>query len=121
MKLVKVISGLTLIINILMTTGCLYDSSSSHNKALSDIEDNNYREKFVVGTTTKKDVITMIGPPENARDLNGIASDIWVYSYKSNVSALPLFPPIPVSVDKNKRIALTFTQGGILKSVTYSE
>ncbi|MCL6352214.1 hypothetical protein [Pectobacterium polaris] len=94
------------------------DKTKTYNTSLSDINSDNVKNTFFVGKT-KKDVLIKLGPPQNSLDF--MKENHWSYITKESIDGLVIFPPIPVSISKIKKIDLYFDEKNELKNFTFRE
>ncbi|ENW5167922.1 hypothetical protein [Serratia marcescens] len=105
----------------LVISGCISDGSSSYNSALSEINSDNYSKVFIVGKTTKRDVVEILGPADGSGVKNHQGEEESEYSYKKETVFVSVLTPIPIKSETSKRIFFKFYQNGILKEVRYKE
>ncbi|MCW2487795.1 hypothetical protein J5069_18005 [Candidatus Symbiopectobacterium sp. NZEC127] len=96
---------------VLSVSGCVLDSVRSHSTALEDVDNDNLHTLFINGKTTKRDVLTKLGPPINNQ--GDIATPLWLYHYRHEKK--PLFlPKVGPLAGQDKMLSLRFDEKGVL-------
>ncbi|QZN96010.1 hypothetical protein [Symbiopectobacterium purcellii] len=96
---------------VLSLSGCVLDSVRSHSSALEEIDNGNLHTLFINGKTTKRDVLTKLGPPINNQ--GDIATPLWLYHYRHEKK--PLFlPKVGPLAGQDKTLSLRFDEKGVL-------
>lgn len=99
----------------LLITGCLSNIDKTRETVLRDYSEKNINESFVVGKTTKKEVIGLLGAPTSPEVYN--FKDTWIYY--SQKTERYIFLIVPINRDANKTLILTFDKNKVLTNVKF--
>ena len=83
---------------------------------LEENDEATLEQAFIIGTTTSRDVLLKLGPPDNKYDEAGM--DIWEYSYHRNMDIYVALIRIPIGT--YKRVLFYFkSENQILDKMDY--
>ena len=100
----------------------LLSACMAHHDKIRATELNNYsestiKEKLIIDSATKKDVLILLGAPNSPKDYNN--SNEWLY--KSFLIHRRMYLFIPVNKDKKQFLTLNFDGMGVLSSLKYRD
>ncbi|CND35546.1 Uncharacterised protein [Yersinia frederiksenii] len=108
-----------LVIILPLLQGCLFGEERSHEQALGNYDQAALKHWLVPGKTTKKDVLTRLGPPKEPSNFS--LAFTWHYSWNEKTSTL-LFPiPIVMNRGTQRTLDLRFADNNTLSSFTVNE
>ncbi|OCJ43355.1 outer membrane protein assembly factor BamE [Serratia sp. 14-2641] len=100
-----------------LLVGCASNVDRTKVTVLDQYTEKTIKESLIVGSTTKKDVIKLLGRPNSPEDYNG--RNVWLYNSKKTDRRVIFL--IPVINDRNQVLELTFNDAKILKDMKYQE
>ena len=113
-KTAGLIAGILL---LLMLGGCIGHIDRSHESSVSKYSASELDKKLVIGKTTKKEVLLLLGRPAYPEDYN--QGNIWVY--RSLTQGRAIYAIVPVNYDRDITLVLTFDKNKILTKREYKE
>lgn len=100
----------------LMLTACAGDIDRTKEGTVSNFSERKIKENIVVGQSTKRDVLMLLGRPTTPLDYNG--SNNWIYF--SDVKDRRIYFLIPVFLDEKVVLVLKFNDSNIVEKMEYS-
>lgn len=100
----------------LMLTACAGDIDRTKEGSVSNFSERQIKEKIVVGQSTKRDVLMLLGRPTTPLDYNG--SNNWIYF--SDVKDRRIYFLIPLFLDEKVMLGLKFNDSNIVEEMEYS-
>lgn len=98
-------------------SSCMGDIDSTRAKELDKYTASSIKEKLIIGSSTKRDALVLLGMPYAPKDYNN--SNRWVY--KSDKKDRRIYFFIPFNNDKDQTLYLGFDEKGILYSLNYTD
>ncbi|HCV65636.1 outer membrane protein assembly factor BamE [Serratia proteamaculans] len=105
------------VVVIFLLSGCARNVNKVGATELYNYNEKSIREKIIIGKSTKKDVLLLLGKPLEPDNYNGIND--WVYISKVMERRLILL--IPINNDKNQILKLSFDNDNIVRKIYYIE
>lgn len=100
-----------------MLSGCIGNIDRTQQGTVSKLQETDLDKKLVLGKTTKKDVLILLGRPDIPQDYNH--QNTWLYN--SNVKGRALYVIVPVNYDESVTLVLTFDENKILTHREYKK
>lgn len=100
----------------LMLTACAGDVDRTKEGSVSNFSERQIKEKIVIGKSTKRDVLMLLGRPTTPLDYNG--NNSWVYF--SDVKDRRIYFLIPVFLDEKVLLGLKFNGNNIVEKMEYN-
>lgn len=100
-----------------LLSACLVNVDKTRATELSNYSESSIKRKLIVGSTTKKDALILLGAPNSPKNYNN--ANEWVYRSVQVHRGIYLF--IPFINDKDQSLSLKFDEMGILSSLEYSD
>lgn len=108
---------LLLVVSIIALSGCIANVDRTRASALDNYSGKDIRKSIVVGKSTKKDVLLLLGAPAMPKDFKTASG--WIYA--SKVVDRHLYLVIPVFRDREQLLLLKFSDAGVVSKMDYSE
>lgn len=100
----------------LMLTACAGDIDRTKEGSVSSFSEKQIKKKIVVGQSTKRDILILLGRPTTPLDYN--EGDNWVYF--SDIKDRRFYFLFPVFLDEKVVLGLKFNSNNIVEKVYYS-
>lgn len=105
------------VIVICLLSGCARNVNKVGATELYNYNEKSINESIIIGKSTKKDVLLLLGKPAQPDNYNDIND--WVYISKVMERRLILF--VPINNDKNQILKLSFDNDNIVRKIYYIE
>ncbi len=99
----------------LLLSGCMANIDRTRTNALDGYTETTIKEKLTAGSTTKKDILLLLGVPAFPLEYNKM--NTWIY--KSTRKDRRIYFFIPFNNDKDQILSLNFNSAGVLNSYNY--
>lgn len=96
-------------------SGCVANIDRTRANDLDGYTETTLKENLTAGSTTKKDVLLLLGVPAFPADYNKM--NTWIY--KSSRTDRRIYFFIPFNNDKDQTLSLNFNSAGVLISYNY--
>lgn len=106
-----------ILLMVILITACVGNIDKTSATDLDKYDEVTLKEKLTVGTTTKKDVLLLLGRPSLPEEYNN--SIHWVY--RSQKIDRRMYFLIPFNNSKNQMLSLNFTDAGVLLKYSYTD
>ncbi|ALB54148.1 outer membrane protein assembly factor BamE [Cronobacter universalis] len=113
----KVKYFLLLVVTTIALTGCAANVDRTHASDLANYSEKDIRNKIVVGKSTKKDVLLLLGTPAIPKEFK--TASHWIYASKVVDRRLYFF--IPIFRDRDQFLLLEFNNNGAVSKLQYTE
>ena len=108
---------LLLMFSVITLSGCMANIDRTRVSDLNNYSEKVIRESIVVGKSTKKDVLLILGAPAVPREFK--TASVWIYASKVVDRRLYFF--IPVFRDRDQLLLLHFNEAGVVSKMDYTE
>ncbi len=98
-------------------SGCMANVDRTRVSDLNNYSEKVIRESIVVGKSTKKDVLLLLGAPAVPKEFK--TADAWIYASKVVDRRLYFF--IPIFRDRDQLLILKFNDAGVVSKMDYTE
>lgn len=102
---------------IIALSGCIANVDRTQASELDNYSEKDIRKSIVVGKSTKKDMLLLLGAPVTPKDFKTASN--WIYV--SNVVDRRLYLIIPVFRDRDQLLMLDFNNDGVVSKIHYTE
>lgn len=106
-----------LTLSLIVLSGCMANIDKTRMSELNNYSEQAIREKIVVGKSSKRDVLQLLGAPAVPEDFK--TASRWYYASKVVDRRLYFF--IPVFRDRQQSLFLEFNNAGVVSEMKYSE
>lgn len=100
-----------------LLSACMVNLDRTGATELNRYSESSIKEKLIIGSTTKKEVLLLLGAPNSPKDYNNISE--WVYKSVQIHRGLYLY--IPFNNNKDQVLTLIFNEMGVLSSLKYRD
>lgn len=97
--------------------GCIANVDRTRASDLDNYSEKDIRKSIVVGKSTKKDMLLLLGAPATPKEFKTAGS--WVYA--SNVVDRRLYLFIPIFRDRDQLLLLEFNNADVVSKINYTE
>lgn len=101
----------------LFISSCIGSFDSTRTTELDKYSASSIKEKLIIGSSTKRDTLILLGMPNSPEDYNN--SNEW--TYKSDKTDRRIYFFIPFNNDKTQELRLEFNEKGVLSSLDYTD
>jgi outer membrane protein assembly factor BamE (lipoprotein component of BamABCDE complex) len=108
---------LLLAFSTIALSGCIANVDRTRASALNNYSEKVIRESIVVGKSTKKDVVLLLGTPAVPKEFK--TASTWIYA--SKVVDRRMYLLIPVFRDRTQLLLLEFNDAGVVSKMNYAE
>lgn len=115
--MIKFIRKIALFLLCLTLTACVSPKDRTKAGAIAQYSEEQIREKIIIGQSTKKDVLKLIGRPSLPAEYNEANS--WIYV--SKIEDWRTYLIIRISLDKKAVLGLVFDDDNVVKKIIYSK
>lgn len=98
-----------------LLSACMVNVDRTRATELNKYSDSSIKEKLIIGSTTKKEVLILLGAPNSPKDYNNASE--WVYKSVQIHRGIYLY--IPFNNNKDQFLTLKFNEMGVLSSLEY--
>ena len=113
----KVKNIIFLAFTMIALSGCIVNVDRTRASELGNYSDKDIRNNIVVGKSTKKDMLLLLGAPTTPKDFKTAGN--WIYA--SNVVDRRLYLFIPIFRDRDQLLMLEFNNNGVVSKIHYTE
>jgi|SRR5471030_770632 len=111
------INNVLVFVGVMLLSGCLFVGGSAKETALGQYNEQTIKEKIIVGKSTKKDVLLVLGQPSTPKDY--ISKSEWDY-YSSKTDKLIILL-VSIINDKSQSLHVTFDANNVVTTLDYKE
>ncbi|WP_130834772.1 outer membrane protein assembly factor BamE domain-containing protein [[Erwinia] mediterraneensis] len=113
----KIKNFLLLVFSTIALSGCVANVDRTRMSDLNNYSEKVIRDSIVVGKSTKKDVLLLLGAPATPKEFK--TANTWIYASKVVDRRLYFF--IPVFRDRDQLLLLKFNDAGVVSKMDYTE
>ncbi|QGX92305.1 hypothetical protein EFZ10_12110 [Tatumella sp. TA1] len=109
------IKKLTVLALSFLLSACMVNVDRTRATELNRYSESSIKEKLIIGSSTKKEAMLLLGAPNSPKDYNHASE--WVY--KSVQIHRGIYLSIPFNNNKEQVLTLKFNEVGVLSSLDY--
>ncbi|WP_241597145.1 outer membrane protein assembly factor BamE domain-containing protein [Rosenbergiella epipactidis] len=100
-----------------LLSACMVNLDRTRATELNRYSESSIKEKLIIGSSTKKEVLLLLGAPNLPKDYNNASE--WVY--KSVQIHRGIYLLIPFNNNKDQVLIVKFNEVGVLSSLDYMD